>query len=127
MLRYVSDVTSAALERALAGEAARQRATADNLANIDTPGYRPRGVAFEDQLRTALTASDSSDVRERVEGVQPRAVVSAGGALRRDGNGVDLEAEMVQLSESQLHYAAVTKLLAHKLQMFKTVATEGAK
>ena len=34
---------------------------------------------------------------------------------------------MVQLSESQLHYAAVTKLLAHKFQMLKTVATEGAK
>lgn len=127
MLRYVSDVTSAALERALAGEAARQRATADNLANLDTPGYRPRGVAFEDQLRAALTAQDDPEGMERVEGVQPHAGVATSGPLRRDGNGVDLEAEMVQLSESQLHYAAVTKLLAHKFQMLKTVATEGEK
>ncbi|MEI6503336.1 MAG: flagellar basal body rod protein FlgB [Armatimonadota bacterium] len=127
MLRYVSDVTSAALERALTGEAARQRATADNLANIDTPGYRPRGVSFEDQRRAALSTDDDRVATERVAGVQPRAEVATGGALRRDGNAVDLEAEMVQLSESQVHYAAVTKLLAHKLQMLRSVATEGGK
>jgi len=120
-------VTSAALERALTGEATRQRATADNLANVDTPGYRPRQVVFEDELRAALAGPDDPSAAERVAAVQPRHVVTEGPPLRRDGNAVDVEAEMVRLAQSDLHYSALIKLLTRKLSMLKTVATEGNK
>ena len=50
-----------------------------------------------------------------------------GAPLRRDGNAVDLEAEMSRLSQSDLHYAAVLKLLTRKLLMLKSVATEGGR
>jgi flagellar basal-body rod protein FlgB len=131
MLRYVSDVTSTALAQALNGQAARQRATADNLANVDTPGYRPRQVMFEDQLRHALDSEEANpgdpDAAAEVARVQPQTISAPGPALRRDGNAVDLEGEMVGLAESQLHYSALVKLLSHKLSMIKSVATEGAK
>ena len=127
MLRYVSDVTATALEQALNGQAARQRATADNLANVDTPGYRPRQVMFEDQLRNALATRDDPDTADTVARVQPQSLTTDGPALRRDGNAVDLEGEMVRLAESQLHYSALVKLLSHKLSMLKSVATEGGK
>jgi flagellar basal-body rod protein FlgB len=125
--RYLSDVTSAVLERGLAGEAARQRVAADNLANVNTPGYRPRQVIFEDQLREAVRQQDASGNAERVERVQPATVPDGSGALRGDGNGVDLESEMVRLSESELHYAALLKLMSRKLAMIKSVATEGGR
>ena len=127
MLRYVSDVTAQALERALGGEAARQRATADNLANVDTPGYRPQQVAFEDELRGALQEPEAPEATAAVARVQPRSFSAPTGPLRRDGNAVDLENEMATLAESQLHYAALTRLLARKLTMLKSVATEGNK
>jgi flagellar basal-body rod protein FlgB len=127
VLRVVSDLTSAVLEQALTGEAARQRVTADNLANVDTPGYRPRQIIFEDELRAALRTPDGMDAAERVARAQPRSVSAGGLALRRDGNAVDVEAEMVRLSESELHYSALIKLLSRKLTMLKSVATEGNK
>ena len=125
--RYLSDVTSSALERALGGQAARQRATANNLANVNTPGYRPTKVEFEDQLREAVQRHTPGDGADQVDGVQPLAVADGSGALRGDGNGVDLEAEMVRMSESELHYSALLKLMGRKLSMLKSVATEGGR
>jgi flagellar basal-body rod protein FlgB len=123
----LSDVTSSALERALGGEAARQRATADNLANVNTPGYRPRQVVFEDQLREAVSRHRRGGDTEQVENVKPLAVADGSGPLRGDGNGVDLEAEMVRMAESGLHYSALLKLMGRKLSMLRAVATEGGR
>jgi flagellar basal-body rod protein FlgB len=125
--RYLSDVTSSALERALGGEAARQRATANNLANVNTPGYRPRQVVFEDQLREAVGQHTPGDTTERVDRVKPLAVADGSGPLRGDGNGVDLEAEMVRMAESELHYSALLKLMGKKLGMLKSVVNEGGR
>ena len=50
-----------------------------------------------------------------------------GPALRRDGNAVDIEAEMAEMAESGLHYQTVLRLLSKKLQMLRSVATEGGK
>lgn len=125
MQRYLSDLTSAVLERALTGEAARQRVTADNLANANTPGYRPGQVTFEGQLREAVRQGDGPEDAERVSRVEPTSVPDQSGALRGDGNGVDLEGEMVRLAESELHYSALLKLMTHKLNMIKSVATGG--
>ncbi len=127
MLRVASDLTAAVLEQALTGEATRQRVTADNLANVDTPGYRPRQVMFEDELRAALRDSDEGVTTARVAAVQPRSVTADGLPLRRDGNAVDVEREVVRLAESELHYSALIKLLARKFSLLKSVATEGNK
>ena len=44
------------------------------------------------------------------------------GSLRNDGNTVDVESEMTALAESQLKYAAVSRLLSGKLGMLRDVA-----
>ena len=48
------DVTSSALRSALAACPLRQRVIADNIANIETPGFRAGKVKFEDALRSAV-------------------------------------------------------------------------
>ena len=130
MLRALTDTTTLALQRALEGEAARQRTAANNLANLETPGYRPRRVEFQEQLRAALEAQGEEGAEGEAEllaAVRPEEVTYAGPALRRDGNAVDIETEMADLAESGLHYQAVIRLLAKKLQMLRSVATEGGK
>jgi len=127
MGRYGFDVTISALEQALSGQAARQRIIAQNLANIDSPGYRPQRVLFEEQLRAALRAENPEQRQAAIQRVQPQIVREASGALRRDENAVDVEAEMSALAESTLHFAALLRLLNHKLRMLRAVATEGNK
>ena len=46
----LESVTSAALSSALDGLSARQRAIANNIANVNTPGYTAERVSFEDAL-----------------------------------------------------------------------------
>lgn len=130
MARLTNDVTMLALEKALDGAAARQLAVADNLANAETPGYRPRRVEFQQQLRAALREQESVNdeaSRADVAGVAPRRHLYTGPALRRDGNAVDLETELGELAESGLQFQAVTRLLSRKLAMLRSVATEGGK
>lgn len=128
MLRYLSDPTTAALEKALQGQALRQRAVANNIANVDTPGYSPQRVRFESELQAALAADpeDAIETTDRIGRLQPqeqREEIS----LRRDGNGVDIEREMVELAESSLQHRVLVRLLSKKLQMLKNVATEGGR
>ncbi len=50
----IDDVRSAALHAALAGLAQRQRVTADNIANVNTPGFLAGRTDFETSLRGAV-------------------------------------------------------------------------
>ncbi|MEN6545010.1 MAG: flagellar basal body rod protein FlgB [Armatimonadia bacterium] len=129
MSSYLTDNTVSALSKALQGQALRQRTVANNLANVDTPGYRPQRVDFEAQLRHALASADSDNPASSavIDAIRPQASTSSSPALRRDGNAVDLETEMVALAESSTHYNALIRLLSKKLQMLKSVATEGGK
>jgi flagellar basal-body rod protein FlgB len=72
-----------AISSALDGLAARQRAIADNIANINTPGFRADRVQFEDALATAVADGDTA-----------ASVVSVGQSLeptREDGNNVNVD------------------------------------
>ena len=129
--RALNDITVRALHKALDGDIARQRAAAHNVANVDTPGYHPVRVEFQAELRTAIERERRldrlSDPSEGIETVRPETVSHEGPALRRDGNAVDIEAEMTEIAESALHYQATVRLLNKKLQMLRSVATEGGR
>lgn len=127
MLILQNDRTALALRKALDGDAARQRAVANNLANVDTPGFQPSRVSFEDQLRSALTSSADDDSTESLARLEPLVTTYGGPALRRDGNSVDVETEMVDLAESGLHYQTLVRLLSKKLQMLRSVVTEAGR
>src|SRR4051812_42160661 len=84
----ISDLTMSAIHSALSGLTLRQRAIADNVANINTPGYLATRVDFESSLRSALS-SGTSDVN--VSSSKSLA------ATRTDGNNVDLDTETMQM------------------------------
>jgi flagellar basal-body rod protein FlgB len=138
------DPLSNVLGRALDGLARRQEAISGNLANVDTPGYRPRSVDFESSLRAQLASRSGSDLAAR----QPAAGPSANRAmlrtdprhlgpsgadlgdvessnfdatLRADRNTVDVEEEMSALIETQLRYSAITRLLNMRMSSVREV------
>ncbi len=134
----LSDITTAALERGLAGVYARQLAIADNLANIETPGYQAKAVSFEQSLRAAIEAErpgraghmlpphGMAGTRHRlIEAVEPR-VEPQSAPARPDGNTVNLEAEIVAMSKSSLQYKMLTRLLAKKLGMMQRAINGGS-
>lgn len=123
MSQIMLDTTMAALEKGLDGTAARQRATAANLANIETPGYQPQVVSFEEDLRRALVAernvlsgADASPIAK----VAPRITAPNAEPVRLDGNAVDLETEVATLGRNSLQHSALLRLMGKKLDMLRT-------
>ena len=92
--------------------AAESKLTAQNMANIDTPGYRAVGIDFESEMRSAVSNSLSG-------GAQPSATVRLEDGLisRPDGNNVSMDRESLNLAEAQLKYRTGVALLRQQYQM----------
>ncbi|GMA88894.1 hypothetical protein GCM10025868_41440 [Angustibacter aerolatus] len=95
------DVSSVALTSALRGLASRQRAIANNISNIETPGFHATRVTFEDSLREAVGSGDSGAVAD----VAPSSRTSLE-PTRQDGNNVNLDTETLSSVDTNLRYQA---------------------
>jgi flagellar basal-body rod protein FlgB len=129
MVNRLGDSTMGTLTGWLNGLSRRQSAVSDNIANIDTPGYRRKEVAFETELMRATNHRDS-----RIATTDPRHIATSsrtGGqttqatqlltSSRLDSNNVDIDQEMVTLSETQLRYQAASSALNTKLATIRNV------
>jgi flagellar basal-body rod protein FlgB len=105
-------MTGAVLHTALSGLAARQRASADNVANIQTPGFRATRVDFEASLRDALAGGGEPDVT-------PTATASTAPA-RLDGNNVNLDEETLLDSETGLRYQLTVRALDDRFNLLRS-------
>jgi flagellar basal-body rod protein FlgB len=91
----IESVTSAALSSALDGLALRQRTIANNIANVNTPGYQAQRVSFEDALARSVQAGDGHTTASTARSLEP---------TRLDGNNVNLDTETVSNVDTVLRY-----------------------
>lgn len=111
------DVTQTALEKALLGASMRQRVLADNLANVNTAGFKRSEVDFQSTLADALEGGATPETLETLE-FQP--AVNGGTSVRADGNDVDVDSEMASLSENAITYQALVAVAKARMQMLQT-------
>jgi flagellar basal-body rod protein FlgB len=110
------------LEAAMSGLAARQRAIANNVANIDTPNFKSSEVHFEDALSRAIsTGAGRTQDQSSLNATTGRATVNDATALRADGNNVDIDREMAMLGEANLTYSALTQVMSARIGILKNV------
>jgi flagellar basal-body rod protein FlgB len=95
-----------ALQVALDGLAQRQRISADNIANIHTPGFRARSVEFESALDQALATDPSADASSLSGAVSTG--FTSDPALE-NGNNVSLERETLLGQETNLRYSLAVR------------------
>ncbi len=108
----MTDLTAAAIHNALSGLAARQRVLADNVANVETPGFRAGRVDFESSLAAALTSGDP----DRATTSTTRSTSSA----QPNGNNVSLDEEIVSLTDTGLRYQLMTEAMNQKFRLLRT-------
>ena len=84
----------------------RQEALSENLANVNTPGYRRKDVDFHSALQAAMPAG-----RDAVESVPVSEQVDNASPMRADGNSVDVDAESANLAQNALEYEALAQVL----------------
>jgi flagellar basal-body rod protein FlgB len=120
----ISDTSTIdALRRQMAIAVARQVASAGNLANVDTPGYKAREVNFSETLKNKLApvnstfpaAPNGGIVLQEAEGLQ----------ARRDGNTVQLDRELLSMSRAAGDFAAAQTALAAKFRLVRYAINEG--
>lgn len=120
----------AALQRSLDYHLSRHSLISSNVANAETPGYRPLDLNFDAYLARA----------GELEVTNPRHLGSAGESrfalglredpgptVRADGNAVSTEREMAKLSANSLRYRAVTEMLSRRMGILKYAASDGTR
>ncbi len=105
------------ITKALDGLWARSLATAQNVANSGSPGYRPVRVSFEEALRAAAGQGP-----EAVANVTATVGQAPAGAAESE---MRLDLELATASETGLRYAALLDLLGRQLQISRTVIRGG--
>ena len=118
-------VTSALLLLALNAAALRHQATANNLANIHSTGYRPQRVNFEEQLSTLrhAVATQAPLAPAAVEQVRP--FIESDGARAAGSLAEMIDMEMVRLSQNAVHYQALLKALDKRGNILALAVNEG--
>jgi flagellar basal-body rod protein FlgB len=107
------------LERFLDLTTYRQTLVASNLANIDTPGFQTRDVAFQSEMAYASLTDYQQPMRPFARAVQ-------GLMVRPDGNNVSLDREGMLLAQTQLQYKAAIELIRSEFRTIHGAINDGA-
>jgi flagellar basal-body rod protein FlgB len=98
------------IDAGIRAETLRQKAIANNIANLETPGYRRLDVKFEELLARCLRSSGEFDISEvEAQLYQPKQT-----PVKSNGNDVNLEAEIGQMIKNTLRHKAYIRLLRKK-------------
>jgi flagellar basal-body rod protein FlgB len=127
------------MRSALNARALRQDMISSNIANIDTPKYRPKDIAFESllasqgsteynkankskELKMAKTAN--SHLEPNYDGLDPRkptVFYRDGHLARNDGNSVDIDVETTEMAKNSTAYNALTAAYKKDMMIFTSV------
>lgn len=115
------------LDKAADASWLREATITNNLANVDTPGFKRKDVDFEGVLKTELGRSKYVTLDQKVKDLHMNHLNataytdSSNFSYRLDGNNVDVDTEQVELASEQLRYTALTDNITHEISRFKSV------
>ena len=135
--------THALLAQAMNYRAARQDMIASNIANVDTPFYKPRDIHFEDALlqqelalfaqknshKLVMAQTNARDLqpKEELQSQQPTLFFRDGHMARNDGNSVDLDVETTEMSKNSVMFNALVMAAKKDTAIFRSVIDASAK
>ena len=113
------DNASNALEASLDLRLRRQALLTANLTNIDTPHYKPVDLKFQGFLTEAVDGAQTSKEAHEITMVNE-------GVESLDGNGVDLDSELVKLSDNSTRYNVQLELMRRQLAILRYASSMGS-
>lgn len=117
-----------ALQTSMRFRMARESVLASNIANADTPGYRRRDLSFEGVLsstRTEMNRTHKGHLPARGgDAASPRVELGRRGT-RPDGNGVDLDQELVAASRNAGAFIDQANVLARVSALVRSAIGQG--
>lgn len=118
------------LDKAADASWTRKNLITNNLANVDTPGYKRKDLNFESVLKTELgnmkyTSLDSKINNADISGLNATTYTDyANYSYRKDGNNVDIDTEQVELASEQIKYKALTSSVSSQFDRMRTAMSK---
>lgn len=115
------------LDKAADASWQRESAISNNIANVDTPGYKRQDIEFQSVLERELKSSQYSSLDNAVKNADTSNMDaieytdSAGYSYRLDGNNVDIDTESVELASEQIRYQSLTAGISQEFRRFQSV------
>ena len=122
---FFTDIASTVLSKTLDVAAARQKTIANNIANVETPGYKRQYVSFEEELRLVLERKNGHQIREGLRDLSPSVRTDVVSPSRPGGNNVNIDVEISDLAKVSLKYKAAATLLELKSGMLRSAINGG--
>ena len=117
------------LEKALDAAWMRNETISNNIANVNTPGFKKSYVRFEEYLKDAHEKFQISGIKkdarflpigkDRIVSVSPEIVQENSTSMRRDQNNVDIDVEMAELAKNTIKYNALIAQLSKEFAKIK--------
>lgn len=129
------DVLTAALD----GNSARYQSISNNIANVNTPGFKKTTVNFEDELQNIISnrntkidlkKTDKKHIgkdKQNLKNFEPTLKEHKETSTRRDGNNVNPDIEMINLAKTTITYNALIEQVNRRFSKTQSVIAEGGK
>lgn len=120
------------MKRSLDASSLRSKVIANNIANINTKGYKKYSVSFEETLNKSIDyidmkISDERHIKAGAESGEISIEQDITSSMREDGNNVDIDNEMANQAANTLMYNAMISQINNRLSNERYVITGGGR
>ncbi|EOC99312.1 flagellar basal body rod protein FlgB [Caldisalinibacter kiritimatiensis] len=124
------------MKKALDGTWQRHEAITNNIANVNTPGYKRIEVNFEAELKNALQKDGLSlnttnekhiSKNDTLNSFNPTVKRDYSYSTRKDGNNVNIDVESAELAKNTIMYNSLIRQVSNEFRKIKMVLNEGGK
>ena len=129
-MNWLNDNSMLMAQKTLDVTWARQKIALDNIANVDTPGYKAKYILFEDELREKLSRIEgrrgarNSEIREAILDSRMKLRQREEESIRADGNNVNLDVEQMEIVRNSYQYQYALRQISDQFSRLRT-AIEG--
>ncbi|PUE64024.1 flagellar basal body rod protein FlgB [Arcobacter caeni] len=114
----------------------KQKVISSNIANINTPAYKTKDLIFEDELNNNLdstlkmkltSSKHMSSLGTNLSNTNPKLVDVKGLEEQNDGNNVNLDTQMSEMSKNKILFDAIQSSIKRDSKLFRSVIESSAK
>ena len=114
----------------------KQKVISSNIANINTPGYKTKDLVFEDELNNKMdnslqmkltSSKHMPTIGNTLANTNPKLVEVKGLQEQNDGNNVNLDTQMSEMSKNKILFDAIQSSIKRDSRLFRSVIESSAK
>lgn len=139
--RLISSELMSLVHKSLDAASLQHKAISNNLANVDTPGFKRSEAVFQEKLKQAIDrkAQLSTGLQAArtnpghiaftqepdLAVIQPELQTQNQSTLRNDQNNVDIDVEMAKLAQNTVVYQTLAQMAQGQFAELRSAITEG--